>query len=639
MKFRAVYSNTVLSFTVAALFAPLAEAQDPESDETLARVTFAYLHREQAAAADRLAEQLGPAAEELDTLYELSRLFSEPCDQVRWLNTQIRLRSPFSTAPDTQAAAKAVLAQVTALEQPESAALGNCADQLTALKQQLEKIAAPPKPLWEVADPAQLVERWRMLDQAKKDELKRELTPDQKLTLFSRGIPRGELDLNDQDAWDQPRRFVDELAQAARLPEVWRLLRSERELRAAEREGSWSDFAFPVGDTFQIAHGLLDRALGVDAQDRGSSVSVPNWANVASRFESQDCWAWATLARTLQASDQEDPTEAASQAEALWGKLTQVNQALGGGLWPAVAQVEQAWLTRLIDRSNPPSPLALPLRPDYRSAARDERLRLEEQFLQARDNPAEAFRIIQLAKAADVGLAQRGLRPIDLAALVERFEITKDERVVDLGVFLLLEMIEVGRASGRPAQYYGVMLHAKDWRWTGGGYDSAVIGPYDTPVQLAQNSLDPNVELTDLRIVIAPDGPLDDEWFAYERGRLLECTRDRARGWLYYLPSAPAMNEGTWTLDQTLRFWYRAALRAAQETISYYPGDGSPWPVRSNLYQSPPMRLYAISVGPLPEEIRELRKSISFVPQFKDRKAAAQETPLPVLLTLTGETR
>ena len=45
-----------------------------------------------------------------------------------------------------------------------------------------------------------------------------------------------------------------------------------REQNAERDSAAWAALAFPVGDTFQIARGLLDRALGLDAADRGGRV-------------------------------------------------------------------------------------------------------------------------------------------------------------------------------------------------------------------------------------------------------------------------------------------------------------------------------------------------------------------------------
>jgi hypothetical protein len=638
MQFHAVYTPAAVALALVALVAaPPVTAQDADAEETLARFTFAYHHRDQAAAADGLVAQLGRAAEDPVVLYELSRLLSEPCDQVRWLNTQIERHSPFSATPEMQAAAQTVLTQLTELEQAERAALAGCTDQLAALKQQLQEIAQPSKPVWEITDPTELVGRWRMLDDTEKNELNGQLTADQKLALFSRGIPASELDLNQGNAWDQPRRIVDELARSEVLPPVWQLLQLERQLRAEWEKGPWSELAFPVDGTFQITRELLDRALGVDARDRGAPASSPNWGEMATWLESQEYWAWAALARMLQASNQEDPAEAASRAEAQWGKLTQVNSALSGALWPAIAQVEQAWLKRLLDRSKAGGPRMLPLGPDYRSASREDRLRLEEQFLRAQNDPEEAFRIIQLAKAADLGMQE--FQPVELAELENSFKLPIKQEVA-LRVFLLLEMIEIHGKPGEPSQYYAVRLHAKESRWMAGGYDATVIGPFSTPAQLLQAALDSRVDLTDLRILIAPDGPLDDEWFAYEKDRLLKRTGDRAQGWLCYLPSAAVMNGGSWTLEHTLRVWYRLALRAGQETAGWYPDGKQPWAIGSTLFRLPRMPLYALSLGPLPEEIGDLGRSRSFVAEFKEIKeagSATQQLPLPAMLVLTGE--
>ncbi len=637
MKASHAYNGFTVVLVLAALAAVApASAQQAEDETTLRRSHREYRYRAQVAAADELVTQLGRAAEELDTLYQLSRLLSEPCDQVRWLSSQIELQMPFGSDAQTRSSAEELLARVTELEQAQASALGGCAEQVGTLKQLLTRIAEPPTP-WELSDPAQLAERWRELGGLQNAELTDKLTPERRLTLFARGIPPNELDLDGRGV-DQPRRIVDALAASEQLPEVWQLLLFRQRLADAERDSAaWAELAFPVGDTFQIARGLLDRALGVDAQDQGSAASEPNWTSLAARLEAGDYWAWAALARILEATTQPDPTAATAGGRAQWAKVDHVGNTLGGSFWPAVDGGEQGWLARL-ERGELVAAGRLPLTSEYRSAQRAARRRIEQQFLQARDNPAEALRLIQLAKAADIGLSEDGFQPITLAELEGQLQATIRGETA-LKVFVLLEVLEVSGGAGQPSQYYAFRLSAKEWRWTSGGFDATVIGPVDTPAQLARAALDASVTMTDLRILIAPDGPLDDEWFASERDHLLERTADRARGWLCYLPTAAALNNEAWTLNETLRLWCRTALSGSQDTIGCYPAGREPAGMPARLHQAPNLRLHVISLGPLPDEIGQLRRSRRFVDQFKNRKetAAAADRTLPALLVFTGE--
>lgn len=641
MKASCAYNGfAVVLISTALVAAAPAPAQQPEDEIGLRRSHREYRHRAQVAAADELVSQLGDAAGDLVTLYQLSRLLSDPCDQVRWLLSQIERPAggrPFGSDAQTRSSAEELLTRVAELERAQAGALGACAEQISALKQLLTRIAEPPTP-WELSDPTQLAERWRELGGLQNAELARELTPERRLTLLARGIPPNQVGLNTREVWDAPRRIVDALAASEQLPAVWQLMLLRQRLGGAERDrAAWAELEFPVADTFEIARGLLDRALGIDARDRGGTASEPDWNTVAARLEAGDYWAWAALARVLEAAGgQAAGGEPAAAGRAQWSKVQQVGSALSGSSWPAVGG-GQGWLARL-ERGELVAAGRLPLAPDYRSAQRAARRRIEQQFLQARNDPAQALRLIQLAKAADVGLSEDEFQPITLPELEQQLQTTIRGETA-LKVFVLLEMIEVSGGAGQPAQYYAFRLAAREWRWTGGGFDATVIGPVDTPAQLAQAALDAGVTMTDLRILIAPDGPLDDEWFAAERDRLLERTADRARGWLCYLPTSAALTNEAWTLDETLRLWSRTALSGSQQTLGCYPAGREPTPIRARPHQAPNLRLHVISLGPLPSEIGQLRPSRRFVDQFKISKETAAEAgqTLPAMLVFTGE--
>ena len=154
-------SHAYNGFTVALVLAALAavapaSAQQADDDTRLLRSPRGYRYSAQATAANELVMQLGRAAEDLDTLYQLSRLLSEPCDQVRWLAGQIESRR-FGSDAETRSSAEELLARVTELEQAQASALGGCAEQVGTLKQLLTRIAEPPTP-WELSDPAQLAD-------------------------------------------------------------------------------------------------------------------------------------------------------------------------------------------------------------------------------------------------------------------------------------------------------------------------------------------------------------------------------------------------------------------------------------------------------------------------------------------------
>ncbi|MBU0618559.1 MAG: hypothetical protein KKI02_12650, partial [Planctomycetes bacterium] len=375
--------TVILIFAALATVAP-GRAQQVDDDAGLLRSPRAYQYPAQAEAANELVTQLGSAGKDLNTLFQLSRLLSDPCDQVRWLAAQIE---SLELAIDAQrrSSAEELLTRVTELEQTLQSTLRSCPEQVATLKQLLTRIAEPPTP-WELTDPAQLAERWHELGGLRNAELTRELTPERRLTLFARGIPPNELGLDGQALWEQPRLVVGALAASAQLPEMWRLLQLQEALGAAERERTaWAELAFPVDDTFEIARGLLDRALGIDAEDQGLAAGEPDWASLAARLEAGDYWAWGGLARVLEAAGQPEPATALAGARAQWDKLARVSSTLGGAFWPAVSDSEQGWLPRL-ERGELADAGLLPLTPEYRSSQRDARRRFEQQFLQARAN-------------------------------------------------------------------------------------------------------------------------------------------------------------------------------------------------------------------------------------------------------------
>jgi hypothetical protein len=630
MKSRAADRNVVFAVAIAALaFVCSANGQEPERREPLTRFIPEYRHRQQAETLEALTTKLGPAASGLDALYDLSRLLSDPCDQIHWLCTKTEQPEAFGTDEQTRNTA-ANLGEILARLHDAEDVSSRCAEDLDKLLRQLRKIAEPPRP-WDLTEPKLLIEQWRAFAAANDTS---ELSADRKLVLLSRGVPASELRLSRSDAWDQPRQVIEELARSATLPAMWQLLQLERELSGGERESSnWADLTFPVDDTFRIAHGLLDRAMGIDTRDRsgaaGAADEAAEWAALAARLEANAYWTWAALARTLEAGNRDEPSAAAQQAATQWNNVREVSAALEHEPWPGVANDDQAWLARLSQPEVVDVPGILPLRNDFRSAARAERASHEQAFLRARENnnAGEAFRSIQLAKAADAGLTRRGFQPVELAALAEELKFKKRGEVAGVNVFALLEIITIQR--GDHAEYYGVVLHAKDWAW-GVDYEWEVAGPRDSPALLAKDALDFSKQYNDCRILIAPDGGLDREWFAYEKQTLLERTSQPTTGWLYYLPSAAALDDNAWTLDETLRTWNRAANRAGGKTIGYYSVGGTPRELGKISHRAPSLPLHALSFGAYPEEL-----AVRSAQSFKQRKQQA-DAPLEALLVLTS---
>ena len=630
-------AGATITFALCAIEFTGAQNQD---EPGLGRTSRTNIYQSQIEAADHLVTQPGKTAADLVRLFQISRLLSEPCDQIHWLRGQIDLGS-FDTGPETRAAAKDLLTQLAKLEQANSATVRGCNQPLAALRDLLTRLAEPPTP-WNLRDPAQLAARWTELGGTQNAELLRELTPDRIQILLSRGLPVSEFDLNDQPAWDAPRQVMDALAVSDTLPATPILLQLDRVLREAENESaSWTSLSFPVLGKFQISRGLLDRALGIDGNDHNPPLETPNWAELATALEARDYWSWAALARILEAADASDPTSASQQAATQWGRLSQVTQSLGAPQWPAVSGTPGSWLTRLQGGNNLNTTNRIPLTPDYRRVTRSARRSQEDLFLQSLDNPTQAIRLIQLAKAADIGLNLDTFQPLTLAEIKDELLNKKVDEVVGVKVIAAFEMIRISRPD-RPSQYYAVLLNAAGWNWTDKNFNEQVIGPKNSPVELVRDHLDQSVQqLPDLQILIAPDGGLDRDWFEYEQENLLPYAgpNDRTgKGWIAYAPSLTIVRPSAWSLDTTLRHFQRGAGWLATN-LDFYTGRRAalanpPREIRDLLDKAPSSPLYSFSIGAYPSQLARLRPQ-GFITAFKAEKRDASPA-LPGLLVLTG---
>jgi len=634
----------LILITVAFTTASRTVFAQEEPDPGLGRLHRTVRYPEQVDAVNALADQLGEAGADLETLYQLSRLLSAPCDQVFWLRSRIESRDRFGTDPATRASAETVLSRIASLAQSQQSALSGCGEQLEALQELLTRISEPPIP-WEITDPSQLATRWRELDPANNVELQRELSADRKLILAARGVPAAELGLSGAEPWKLPRRIVSELAETAALPRMHRLLQMDKALRAVEaRDDNWSEFDFPVGDTFQVTRVLLDRALGVDAQDRSAATARADFQALASNFESRDLWAWAALARCMQSAES-GRAEPIDLARVQWQKASQVSAALGSSSWLAADGATGAWLNRLAEGGELDVVGQLPLSADYRVNARQARRELEDEFLRALDNPTEALRLIQLAKAAGIGRDPSQVKPITPDEIEAKFQIFKrrTREVVSLKVFALLEMIAVSR-PGQATEYYGVLMNVAGWSWIGISYEVSAFGPYGSPAEMVRARFDARYkQLNDLRLLIAVDGPLDGAWFEFEREQLSPYAGGGGRGnaWLAYLPSLSALQPGEWPLDDVMRHFHQTAGSSGRP-LGYYArarsrGLGAivqPQAVADRLDKAPSLPLYAFSIGDFPPALDRQRPR-GFVGQLARQKANASPA-LPVMLVFTG---
>ncbi len=555
---------------IATLVAPLAAAAQPP----------AYDQPDQVTALDALlvsvAEPETPAAYTADDWVELSRLLATPCDQLRWL---LAKAAALGDKPPSQAEAgrlaKAALQRGQALA--ERGLLGACGETLPELQQLAARLETPDG----ITDPEALRAR---LEQ---DAGLLELPPFSKFAMLSRGAPPRKLFArNASETWDVPRIVLDRLTERPELPAFGDLLDLHQRLVRAYADTTKTgagEFAQPaqqqaVAASFQIAAALVDRALGLDQEDlAGTERPVPyndspeEWDKLAVALDKDTLRTWATLARVLSAS--------APAAQESWKDVRKVN----GTMWSALDESANGWLVRSSDAGRLVQPRMLPLARVFNADQRTQRRAQEDKIraLLAGANPDanELFRDIQLAKAAVLGVE---LTPLTIDAL-------KQELGEVQAVYLFVELIALTPAEpGQAPVFAGVAVYRENYRKPQGGvvvddrYLAKAIAAKPSPDEVVAAALADGPPLVengairrDARIIIAPDGPLPQRWFEFESKSLLQPTASTSGdpSWVVYTPSATALGSEHWTLDRTLRAWYRAAVigRTALPSVSAPP--------------------------------------------------------------------
>lgn len=524
------------------------------------------------------AEGVAPSSGELAELVERSRLLSSPCDQLRWLGHQIALL-------EAQPEAARALAEL-ARQRAESIAsvLEACRDDWTGW---LKPPPEPPKPVYAILDVDEL--RQRLEQVGKEGQTLYELSPFQKLALLSRGcddrlvLPRGP-----SPEWDVPRVVMDRLASGVELPAFGDLRSVQQRLFAAQE--NWSPqaaaaFGEPAerelaAATFRVAAAFLDRGLHLDPQDyQGLAPPVPYddqpeaWSQLADALDAAALWTWAAAARILAilpAAGKPTGPQALAAVSNTWNPVRSLNPAV----WRAVDDKASGWLARLGGADRLLEPGTLPLARAFRSDQRTSRSRYEDEVLALVSSTADPtdqkqagtlLEAIQRAKAADLGLSLD--RPVSLEKLIEQ-----------LGgetpwVYLFVEMIQVPDRQSGAVRFHGVAVYrtqyrtrTRDDRDYQDRYVAKVVVGKSSPEELVREALArPNgpPETHEARIIIAPDGPPSKGWLEFERNALLpRMTGGFDPSWIVYLPSVAALASDRWTLDATMRVWYRAALRS-----------------------------------------------------------------------------
>lgn len=591
-----------------------------------------------------LVQEQGEAAREPANLIELSRLLAVPCDQLLWLGRQV---AALKDQPD---AARALAEQARQRAATLADLAGDCAEQWPLW------LAAPEakRRLPDVLDPAELKAR---LEQVRAGtEPLGDLTDFEKLLLLSRGADDALLiDRRAAPAWDTPRQAVSRLVQSPRLPGFTDLRSLERSLAdayAASREPGAAGFDAEqtalVAMTFQVAAALLDRALGLDSDDVAAAryampipyvAAATEWRQHAAALEQAGLRSWAALAYALAAGRSAgEPVDAdtAAAARRLWADVRTVNDKV----WPLLDTPPDGWFPRMESPDRLVATGAMPLAAGFHAADRQARRRHEEDILAlisgARDANDEAtadrlLQSIQRAKAADLGL-DTGFKPLDLAGLQKALGCDQSN-----WVYLFIETLRLHEAGGpSDATYCGVAIYRTEYtsRMEGRPYSDrcrARIVRWNTSLrgvveEALRDGPPPLSGRRDTRILIAPDGPPPADWFPYEHGTLLPSSRwEFDPAWVVYTPSAGALNSGPWTLEQTLRAWYRSAvrhetsppyLRAADFQAGVRPGP----PLEPNTLGMSLHRLYLADVQVAETKLKE----------FLDRKRQQELRVIPL---------
>ncbi len=600
-----------------------------------------YDHPEEIAALDVVVQSLGQAPEAVvpapEDLVELSRLLSSPCDQLRWLAAQAQ---GLAGQPAQRQAAQE-LAQAAGRRGEQLAGQGlltDCADLLAAFA----GLAKREEPLEGETNPDALRARLEQIQGPL------QLDPPGRFVLLSRGAPSGRVVAGAKpEDWDMPRIVVDGLAGGVELPALAKLLKLQMDLITAYQAwGQTAAFGTPeqrqaVGVSFQIAAALLDRALGLDAQDlAGVAQPIPYqggaeaWSAAAAALDSGGLWSWATLAHLLAASP---PAGKAATPESIAAvrdpldKLRKVNS--DPKVWPALADAENGWIARLGNPARLTPGRMLPLAQDFRASDHDRRRAAEQQAVpklgggsaaaQAID---EVLRSIQLAKAADVGAEVVPLGLDDLKRALGGAQPW---------VYLFVEVLELREtAAAGGARYCGVAVYRTKYEKPlqnvayDDRYEAKIIPLKPSLEEVVREALaapgpprEGDKIRKDARIIIAPDGPPAASWFAFERSELLEPTNwsSTDASWVVYLPSAAALSAPQWTLESTLQTWYRAGLRQG------LGGQAKAWPPAT--WQNVPRTLTKAVAGSPVDNESIVVYSIALESGRTDRTSAASRLP------------
>lgn len=582
--------NAIVAMLVLAALAPAAEDSAP-----------GYAHETQHAALNELVGSLGGQKLPAELLLKLSRMLSDPQDQLRWLGEKLDSGVP----ADRNAFAQAIEARQQTLLKWDANLERSPEYEALAAKVRSVLMVKP----WEIDEPLRLIEIMRSgpdLSGA---------SADQKFKLLSRGVPDSLVKLG--APWNQPGAAVFKVAEKPMLPPVAEVLAGLAELQAGR--GKLPADAAGVKMAFDVAGALLERATG---DDHGGGQPSP-----AAELEKLGLWTWAALAYVLEGANAADlgaRQAAAEKARALWAQSSDVATGLGLPLrWAGVDD----WIARLTGAPAAESIELLPLSPNVAELRRRRRVEMESGIPSAAADGNALFLLIQQIKAAELGVANAQ------AFTIEDFrkQLGEGQQIL----YLYLETLAV--RAGQTSEFYAVALSARDYNAAAADvYVARALGPKGSLTALVDAALQGLNPTDEAKIIIALDGPPGDEWFADGERRLLERisvvkARDR-KAWLAYTPTALVWRKDAWTLDATLRLWMplaRAAggLDVARPHRDYVSSLGERW-------RQAGLSLSSTSLGPHPTDLKP-RTPQEYNAALRQLKERGPARVLPLLVAPT----
>ena len=494
--------------------------------------TTAFAHQNQVDALNKLLDnergELPP-----ERLVAISRLLSDPCDQVRWLIKKV------NSTPDGEIRTNLLAAAISRKDRLKGiGVLGGCAADAAALD---SLRGGAPRSISQMTEPKEVATA--LSDPGWENRAK---TPEDKFTLMSRGAPfrllsQGASERNfRKTTWDAPRRALEGLVAQRTFARV-----------IGSSFGDAGDQLEPV--TVEIVNDFLRVA-------KGESPTRNDWAAEAQRLGGAGLWSWSALAWLLDACGNAG-NERSSYAQAIgeWNKLRDLRQRLGGAAaenpwanvdeWIATLENDSDWIIA-----------GTPMKPSSRAARVTARARHEDDAVRAvnGNDSDQALQAMQRAKLAEIG------RNDD----VTRIALDELERQLrtNNGIYLFVEILELRGSSG----FIGVAVYDREYGDARAGQlQHKVIRSQSDPAGVVRAALSggPPSGRTDARILIALDGPPDDAWFQFEKNELLPLAasgKDRTApvpAWVVYVRSATTLKPSaeTWSFDDILRAWYPKA--------------------------------------------------------------------------------